>query len=105
MGTIGDCFDNSMVESFFGTLQLELLYRQAWPTRQELANAIFEYIEAWYNPYRRHSTIGMLSPVQFEQSTHRRHRCGVRAHRNRPGSRGKLIVATERSREHGQHVS
>ena len=67
MGTIGDCFDNSMVESFFGTLQLELLDRQTWATRQELANAIFEYIEPWYNPHRRHSTIGMRSPVQFEQ--------------------------------------
>ncbi|WP_370345565.1 IS3 family transposase [Catenulispora sp. MAP5-51] len=68
MGTIGDCFDNSTAESFFGTLQLELLDRQAWATRQELANAIFEYIEAWYNPYRRHSTIGMLSPAKFEQA-------------------------------------
>jgi len=48
-------------------LQLELLDRQAWSTRQELANAIFEHIDAWYNPYRRHSTIGMLSPVQFER--------------------------------------
>ncbi|MEY9926294.1 transposase InsO family protein [Catenulispora sp. GP43] len=57
-----------MVESFFGTPQLELLDRQHWTTRQELANAIFEYIEAWYNPHRRHSTIGMLSPIQFEQA-------------------------------------
>jgi putative transposase len=68
MGTIGDCFDNSMVESFFGTLQLELLDRQHRPTRQDLAIAIFEYIEAWYNPRRRHSTNGMLSPAQYEQT-------------------------------------
>lgn len=68
MGSIGDCYDNSMIESFFGTLQLELLDRQNWATRQELANAVFEYIEAWYNPRRRHSTLGMLSPVQFEQT-------------------------------------
>ncbi|MBR7829894.1 DDE-type integrase/transposase/recombinase, partial [Actinospica sp. MGRD01-02] len=67
MGSIGDCFDNSMVESFFGTLQLELLDRRLWPTRQDLANAIFEYIEAWYNPRRRHSTLDMLSPIQYEQ--------------------------------------
>jgi len=67
MGSIGDCFDNSMVESFFGTLQLVLLDRRSRPTRQALANAIFEYIEAWYNPRRRHSTTGMLSPVQYEQ--------------------------------------
>lgn len=68
MGSIGDCFDNSMVESFFSTLQLELLDRHHWATRDELAQTIFEYIEAWYNPRRRNSTLGMLSPVQYEQT-------------------------------------
>jgi putative transposase len=68
MGSIGDCFDNSMVESFFGTMQLELLDRNAWATRQELANAIFDYIESFYNPTRRHSKIGMLSPVEYERT-------------------------------------
>jgi len=53
MGTIGDCFDNSVVESFFGTLQLELLDQRRWTDRQQLATAIFEWIEAWYNPRRR----------------------------------------------------
>ena len=67
MGSIGDCFDNSMVESFFGSLQLELLDRQPWPTRQDLANAIFEWIEAWYNPRRRHSALGNLSPIDYER--------------------------------------
>ena len=66
MGTVGDCYDNSMMESFWGTLQLELLDRKAWKSRKELANAIFEWIECWYNPERRHSGIGMLSPVDFE---------------------------------------
>lgn len=66
MGTVGDCFDNSLAESFFGTLQMELLDRQRWSTRQELALAIFEYLEAFYNPVRRHSSIGYLSPVEFE---------------------------------------
>jgi putative transposase len=66
MGTIGDCFDNSMVESFFGTLQLELLDQRRWDTRDELALAIFEWIEAWYNPRRRHSYCGMLSPADYE---------------------------------------
>jgi len=66
MGTIGDCFDNSVVESFFGTLQLELLDRQTWTTRRELALAVFEWIEAWYNPTRRHSYCGMLSPNDYE---------------------------------------
>lgn len=62
-GSIGYCFDNSMVESFFGMLQLELLDRRLWPTWQDPANAIFEYIETSYKPCRRHSTRNMLSPV------------------------------------------
>ncbi|MFG2105188.1 IS3 family transposase [Micromonospora echinaurantiaca] len=67
MGSIGDCYDNSLVESFFGSMQLELLDRQPWATRQELANAIFEWIEAWYNPRRRHSSLGNLSPIDYER--------------------------------------
>jgi putative transposase len=66
MGTVGDCYDNAMMESFWGTLQLELLDTREWQTRDELANAIFEWIECWYNPKRRHSSIGMHSPVTFE---------------------------------------
>ena len=66
MGSIGDCFDNAMAESFFGTLQVELLDTRRWDTRQQLANAIFEWIEAWYNPRRRHTAIGMLSPNDYE---------------------------------------
>ena len=66
MGTVGDCYDNAMMESFWGTLQLELLDQKQWKTRDELANAIFEWIECWYNPKRRHSSIGMHSPVTFE---------------------------------------
>jgi putative transposase len=67
MGSVGDCYDNAMMESFWGTLQLEVLDRKQWNSRAELANAIFEWIECWYNPTRRHSSIGMLSPVDFEQ--------------------------------------
>jgi len=66
MGSIGDCFDNSVAESFFGTLQLELLDEHRWETRRQLAQAIFEWIEAWYNPRRRHSYCQMLSPVDYE---------------------------------------
>ena len=66
MGSIGDCFDNSMAESFFGTLQLELLDRHRWESKHQLASAIFECVEAFYNPRRRHSSIGNLSPVEFE---------------------------------------
>ncbi len=66
MGSIGDCFDNSVVESFFGTLQLELLDEHRWDTRHQLALAVFDWIEAWYNPRRRHSYCKMLSPVDYE---------------------------------------
>ena len=66
MGSIGDCYDNSMVESFWATMQLELLDSRIWATRAELATAIFEWIECWYNPARRHSSIRMLSPADYE---------------------------------------
>ena len=66
MGSIGDCFDNSVAESFFGTLQVELLDEHRWATRQQLALAIFDWIETWYNPRRRHSYCGMLSPADYE---------------------------------------
>jgi putative transposase len=66
MGSVGDCFDNSMAESFFATLQTELLDRQTWVTREQLAQAIFEYVEAFYNPIRRHSSLEMLAPNDYE---------------------------------------
>jgi putative transposase len=66
MGTVGDCYDNAMMESFWGTIQLKLLDTKQWQTQDELANAIFEWIECWYNPRRRHSSVGMHSPVTFE---------------------------------------
>lgn len=75
MGRVGSAYDNAMMESFFGTLQLELLDRQRWQTRAALAAAIFEWIEAWYNPNRRHSSIDDLSPVEYE----RRRRIDVNA--------------------------
>ena len=67
MGRVGSALDNAMMESFFGTLQRELLDRQRWTTRAELASAIFEWIEAWYNPHRRHTSIGNISPVDYER--------------------------------------
>jgi len=68
MGSIGDCFDNSVAESFFASLQTELLDRQPWPDREVLANAAFAYIEGFYNPVRRHSTLGYLSPADYEKA-------------------------------------
>jgi putative transposase len=69
MGSIGDAYDNAMAESFFSTLQRELLDTQRWDTRRQLALAVFEWIEAWYNPRRRHSSIGNVSPIDYETST------------------------------------
>ena len=66
MGTVGDCFDNAVIESFWGRMQTELLNRRRWRTRVELANAIFEYLEIFHNRQRRHSSIGMLTPIEYE---------------------------------------
>ena len=68
MGSIGDCYDNSMIESFWSRMQVELLDRQKWNTRLELANAIFEYLEIWHNRKRRHSRLGWLTPIEFERN-------------------------------------
>jgi putative transposase len=61
------CYDSAPMESFWGKLKTELVYRHHFKTRAEAKNAIFAYIEGWYNRQRRHSTLGYLSPEQFEQ--------------------------------------
>ena len=66
MGSIGDCYDNGQMESFWARMQVELLNRKRWNTRLELANAIFEYLEIFHNRQRRHSSLGMLSPIEYE---------------------------------------
>jgi transposase InsO family protein len=66
MGTVGDCFDNAPMESFWGLMQVELLDRQRWRTNLEFAIAIADYIEHFYNPARRHSALGYLTPRAFE---------------------------------------
>ncbi len=66
MGTVGDCYDNAMMEAFWSRMQVELLDTCRWRTRIELANAIFEYIEIFHNRRRRHSSLGMLTPIEFE---------------------------------------
>ena len=68
MGTVGDALDNAVAESFFATMQTELLDRQArWNSRRELASAVFEWIECFYNPVRRHSTLDYRSPIEYEE--------------------------------------
>jgi putative transposase len=67
MGSKGDAYDNAVAESFFATLKKELVHRQSWPSRRDLSSAVFEYIEAFYNRQRRHSTLGYLSPEEYER--------------------------------------
>ena len=66
MGKVACAYDNALMESFWGSMQIELLDRRCWTTRAELASAMFEWIEAFYNPVRRHSALDYHSPVQFE---------------------------------------
>lgn len=67
MGTVGDAYDNAVIESFWARMQTELLDRQRWTTRIELANAIFEYLEIFHNRQRRHSALGWLTPIEYEK--------------------------------------
>ena len=66
MGSVGDCYDNAMIESFWSRVQIELLNRKRWNTRVELATALFEYLEIFHNRQRRHSALGMMTPIEFE---------------------------------------
>ena len=68
MGSVGDCYDNALCESFFATLECEWLARHRWPDPAHARRAIFDFIEGWYNTKRRHSSIGYLSPVAFERA-------------------------------------
>ena len=67
MGSVGDAYDNAMAESFFATLERELLNRRRFRTQTEARLAVFEWLEGWYNPHRRHSSLGYLSPVNYER--------------------------------------
>ena len=67
MGSVGDCFDNAMAESFFATLECELLDRRRFATHAAARAAVFEFVEGWYNTRRRHSALGYVSPLEFER--------------------------------------
>ncbi len=67
-GSAGDCFDNAMAESFFATLECELIDRRSFRTQAEARLAIFQFIEGWYNPRRRHSALGYLNPNDYERA-------------------------------------
>ncbi len=66
MGSVGDAYDNAMCESFFATLECELIQQRSFRTQGEARRAVFRYIEGWYNLRRRHSSIGYKSPARFE---------------------------------------
>jgi len=67
MGSVGDCYDNAMCESFFATLECELIDQHTFRNQPEARAAVFDFIEGWYNPHRRHSALGYLSPINFER--------------------------------------
>ena len=81
MGSKGCAYDNAVAESFFATLKKELVHRRSWPTRRELIGEVFEYIEAFYNRVRRHSTLDYLTPLEFENRTLGQSRAGLAASR------------------------
>ncbi len=72
MGSIGDCYDNALCESFFATLECELLDRRSFHTPAHARMAVFDFLEGWYNPRRRHSSIGYRSPMIYETQMHER---------------------------------
>jgi|TARA_B100001971_G_scaffold206950_1_gene226449 putative transposase len=67
MGSVGDAYDNAMCESFFATLETELIERKRFRNQAEARMAVFDFIEAWYNPRRRHSALGQMSPINYEK--------------------------------------
>ena len=67
MRRVGDCWDNAVAESFFATLKTELIHRRPWPTKAEARSAVHDYIGAFFNPHRRHSSLGYVSPMDFER--------------------------------------
>ncbi len=70
MGSVGDCYDNALCESFFATLETELIDRCRWATHSQARAAVFDYIEVFYNPSRRHSALDYYSPVEYERRYH-----------------------------------
>jgi len=73
MGTVGDALDNAMCESLIGSMKIELLNRQPWKTIDDVTIAVFEWLEAWYNRRRRHSALGYISPLEYEDQHHDGH--------------------------------
>jgi putative transposase len=97
MGSVGDAYDNAMAESFFATLECELLERETLRSQAEGRIAIFEWIEGWYNPHRRHSALGQLSPLEFER------RAGLRP--DRTPSSPRLVGSPLREQDQHKNIA
>jgi transposase InsO family protein len=72
-GTVGDSYDNALAENLWSTIKIELVYRNSWRTREEADQALFRYIDGWYNPRRIQERLGGLSPVEYEVAWHTQH--------------------------------
>ena len=93
----GDCYDNAMAESFFATLECELIDRRSFRTQAEARMAIFQFIEGWYNPRRRHSALGYLSPNDYERDAAKA-TPGCSAQRSSSGPRGARCLLERRAK-------
>jgi putative transposase len=93
MGSIGDCYDNAMIESFWGRMQTELFNRKRWKTRVELAHAIFDYLEIFHNRQRRHSALGMCTPNRVRTATPIRPTRGLNPSMATPPNPGHIRVS------------
>ena len=96
MGTVGDCFDNATMESFWARMQVELLDRRRWRTRIELANAIFEYLEIFHNRHQRHTALEMRTPIEYERIHYKHHNLHTTDPSElTPRNRGTIKVSTK----------
>lgn len=91
----GNCYDNSAVETFFKTIKAELIWRRSWPTRRAVELAIFNYINGFYNPRRRHSALGWKSPVAFERKVDLSRNCAAPLNTYRVAKENRHGITTE----------
>jgi putative transposase len=96
-GSRGDCFDNAVIESFHATINKDLLHRRSWPTKTDARTAMFDYIEAFYHRGRLYSTLGILSPEQYQNRTLRHPGASLAA--SRLASTNKIIFTSTTTRE------
>jgi putative transposase len=90
----GDCFDNAVAESFFATLKKDLIHGRCWPSKADMPTEVFEYIEVFFNRRRRHSTLGMLSAADHENSTLSNPGAGLAASRLASTNKTKFTAPT-----------